>query len=236
MAPRVRAGDYVWVDPDEPAADGRLVAVRDPARGGETVVRLLVERDGRRTLCTLDGLCPERTVDAGNETDIPALAGEPSNNTIPAYRSNILAPEAEFHCLVAHEVAHLAVRPLGEVLADCTEPLPQDGAGETAARSASRKSTVDLGRVVNLPEPLDPERREDRTEARCARRGGAGAAARSRRASVRAVSVSGRQRKWKHKSAPGGLSLPPAWVVNSIQCTIADRNRRDRNAIEPQAT
>ena len=24
MAPRVRAGDYVWVDPDEPAADGRM--------------------------------------------------------------------------------------------------------------------------------------------------------------------------------------------------------------------
>ena len=39
MAPRVRAGDYVWIDPDEPAVDGRLVAVRDPARGGETVVR-----------------------------------------------------------------------------------------------------------------------------------------------------------------------------------------------------
>ena len=32
MAPRVRAGDYIWIDPDEPAADGRLVAVRDPAR------------------------------------------------------------------------------------------------------------------------------------------------------------------------------------------------------------
>ena len=58
MAPRGRAGDYVWVDPDEPAADGRFVAVRDPGRGGETVVRLLVER------------FPERTVDAGNETDI----------------------------------------------------------------------------------------------------------------------------------------------------------------------
>ena len=27
MVPRVRAGDYVWVDPDEPAADGRLVAI-----------------------------------------------------------------------------------------------------------------------------------------------------------------------------------------------------------------
>ena len=70
MAPRVRAGDYVWIDPDEPMADGRFVAVRDSARGGETVVRLLVECDGRRTLRALDERCPERTVDAGNETDI----------------------------------------------------------------------------------------------------------------------------------------------------------------------
>ena len=70
MAPRVRAGNYVWIDPDEPAADGRFVAVPDPARGGETVVRLLVERDGRRTLRTLDERCPERPIDAGNETNI----------------------------------------------------------------------------------------------------------------------------------------------------------------------
>ena len=49
MAPRVHVGDYVWIDPDEPAADGHLVAVRDPGR---------------------DGRCPGRTVDAGNETDI----------------------------------------------------------------------------------------------------------------------------------------------------------------------
>ena len=70
MAPRVRAGDYVWVDPDEPAVDGSFVAVRDPGRGGETVVRLLVERDGRRALRALDERFPERTVDAGNETDI----------------------------------------------------------------------------------------------------------------------------------------------------------------------
>ena len=34
MAPRVRVGDYVWVDPDEPAAHSRLVSVRDPGRGG----------------------------------------------------------------------------------------------------------------------------------------------------------------------------------------------------------
>ena len=70
MAPRVRGGDYVWVDPGEPAAHGRLVAVRDPGRGGETVVRLLVERDGRRLRRALDERCPERNVDAGNETDI----------------------------------------------------------------------------------------------------------------------------------------------------------------------
>ena len=47
MAPRVRAGDYVWIDPDEPAADGRLVAVRDPERGGETVVRNSVIRGSK---------------------------------------------------------------------------------------------------------------------------------------------------------------------------------------------
>ena len=46
MAPRVRVGDYVWVDPNEPATDGR------------------------RALRALDGRFPERTVDAGNETDI----------------------------------------------------------------------------------------------------------------------------------------------------------------------
>ena len=33
MAPRVCAGDYVRIDPDEPAAAGRLVAMRDPGRG-----------------------------------------------------------------------------------------------------------------------------------------------------------------------------------------------------------
>ena len=70
MAPRVQVGDYVWIDPDEPMADGRFVAVRDPARGGETVVRLLVEREGRRILRALDERCPERIVDADNETDI----------------------------------------------------------------------------------------------------------------------------------------------------------------------
>ena len=48
----------------------RLVAVRDPGRGVETVVRLLIDRDGRRVLRALDERCPERTVDVDNETDI----------------------------------------------------------------------------------------------------------------------------------------------------------------------
>ena len=33
MAPRVREGDYVRVDPDEPATHGRFVAVREAAIG-----------------------------------------------------------------------------------------------------------------------------------------------------------------------------------------------------------
>ena len=49
IAPRVRVGGYVRVDP------GR----------GETVVRLLTERDGRRLMRALDERCPEHTVDAG---------------------------------------------------------------------------------------------------------------------------------------------------------------------------
>ena len=39
LAPRVGMGDYVRVDPDDPAAHGRLVAVRDPGRAGETVFK-----------------------------------------------------------------------------------------------------------------------------------------------------------------------------------------------------
>ena len=58
IAPRVRVDDYVWVDPDKRAAHGRLVAVRDSGRGGETVVRFLIERNGRRILRVLDERCP----------------------------------------------------------------------------------------------------------------------------------------------------------------------------------
>ena len=49
-----------------PTSPGR----RSPGRGWETVVRFLIERDGRRLLRPLDERCPERTVDVGNETHI----------------------------------------------------------------------------------------------------------------------------------------------------------------------
>ena len=39
-----------------------------PRPRGETVVRLLVERNGRQIPRALDERCPERTIDAGNET------------------------------------------------------------------------------------------------------------------------------------------------------------------------
>ena len=72
MAPRIREGDYAYVDPDEPATHGRLVAVWDKAQRG-TLIRLLIERDGRRVLRTMDESCPDQTVDSSNETDIQGV-------------------------------------------------------------------------------------------------------------------------------------------------------------------
>ena len=117
MAPRVRAGDYVWVDPDEPAADGRLVAVRDPGRGGETVVRLLVERDGRRTLRALDERFPERTVDAGNETDIRGVVVFVGNTVRASHRRPACA-SAKGPCLASTT---------SPPWPPCAEPGPSDG-------------------------------------------------------------------------------------------------------------
>ena len=69
-APRVARGDYVWVDPDEPAADGRLVAVWANGPGAATIVRPMAVEDGRRVLCALDGISPDIVLDADNETMI----------------------------------------------------------------------------------------------------------------------------------------------------------------------
>ena len=68
-APRLRAGEFAYVDPDEPAVDGCLVAVWD-GEPRATTVRLYVEEDGRRVLRALDRGDPDRVVEADNETDI----------------------------------------------------------------------------------------------------------------------------------------------------------------------
>ena len=58
MAPGIAPGDFVWVDPDEPA-----------------VVRLLVVAEGgRRLLRALGEGYPEIVVDADNETGIRGVA------------------------------------------------------------------------------------------------------------------------------------------------------------------
>ena len=67
MAPWIEAGDFVWVDPDEPAVDGSVVLF---GYGPEAVVRLLKVEDGRRTLRAVNGDWAEIVVDADNETGI----------------------------------------------------------------------------------------------------------------------------------------------------------------------
>ena len=69
MAPLFVDEDWVWVDPDEPAADGRYVAVRDP-EAGTPQVRLYLVRDGRRFLRALDPDVPKRELTRDNETDL----------------------------------------------------------------------------------------------------------------------------------------------------------------------
>lgn len=44
MAPRVRVGDHVRCHPDEAAAHGSFLAVRDPGRDGRQILRALDER------------------------------------------------------------------------------------------------------------------------------------------------------------------------------------------------
>ena len=60
MAPRVRVSDSVRFVPNELAAHGSFVAVRDPGRSAQTVLRRLVERGGRRLPRALDKRSPNR--------------------------------------------------------------------------------------------------------------------------------------------------------------------------------
>lgn len=66
MAPELRAGDFIYVDPDLSAEDGHWVAVKRPGEA-MTVRRFLIE-DGTRVLRALDSEVPEVVLDTSNET------------------------------------------------------------------------------------------------------------------------------------------------------------------------
>jgi len=70
MEPRFRDGDLVWIDPDEPAVDGCFVGVWDRAEDGTTAIRRYRQRNGRRTLHTLNPCRLDCVIDAENETII----------------------------------------------------------------------------------------------------------------------------------------------------------------------
>ena len=68
MAPRIRHGDYVYVDPEMSAEPGRFVALAH-GEPGEATVWQIVEEGGLRVLRALDARCPDRALD----TDAEAL-------------------------------------------------------------------------------------------------------------------------------------------------------------------
>lgn len=70
VAPHVARGDFAWVDPDEPANPGRLVAAWSDGPGSATLVRSMLLVDGRRVLRAQDDASPDIVLDADNETMI----------------------------------------------------------------------------------------------------------------------------------------------------------------------
>ena len=66
MAPQIRHGDYVYVDPDVPAEPGLFVALAH-GEPGEATVWQLAEEGGLRVLRALDARCPDRALDADAE-------------------------------------------------------------------------------------------------------------------------------------------------------------------------
>ena len=70
LAPDLREGQYAWIDPDEPARDGRLVAVWADGPGSATLVRRLVVEDGRRVLRAADPGRADIALTYENETMI----------------------------------------------------------------------------------------------------------------------------------------------------------------------
>ena len=73
MEPRFRDGEYVYVDPDEPAVDGCFVGVGD-AEDGTMVIRQLRHEHGQMVLRILNPCRVERVLDKDTETMIQGVA------------------------------------------------------------------------------------------------------------------------------------------------------------------
>ena len=86
-----RGGDYVWVGPDEPAAHGRRVAVREFGHSRETV-SLLIEHDGRWLLRAR--WPPPRSHRRRSATKPPSGASVPSSMSPPPPPSPSATPPA----------------------------------------------------------------------------------------------------------------------------------------------
>ena len=68
LAPLVAVGGFAYVDPYEPAAHGRTVAVRADGPGGATLVRLLAVESGRSVLRAANPGRPDMEATRANET------------------------------------------------------------------------------------------------------------------------------------------------------------------------
>ena len=73
LAPLAAAGDFAYIDPDEPAAHGRIVAVRADGPGSATPVRLMAVESGRSVLRAANPGQPDMEVTRANETMIRAV-------------------------------------------------------------------------------------------------------------------------------------------------------------------
>ena len=64
------AGGFAYVDPDEPAVHGRIVAMRADGPGSATLVRLMAVENGRSVLRAANPVGPDIAVTRANETMI----------------------------------------------------------------------------------------------------------------------------------------------------------------------
>ena len=70
---RTAAGDFASVDPDDPAAHGRIVAVRAEGPGSAALVRLMAVENGRSVPRAANPSRPDTEVSCANEAMMRAV-------------------------------------------------------------------------------------------------------------------------------------------------------------------